>query len=319
VAGAPDAGGIHIAPAIGDQAAIHDRFLLQWRQTFLGYVVDLIPAILLGLLAVMAASLWAVDPADRAYAWMVGALLVTAAARFNQVVMFWTQIEDGVTYNIVRRALIEPLALGAWTMAWLQWFRMGRARRLAMVAAILTVAYSLAFLLGGSWRPSAVPGALGAATHAVIAWLRYGFVALFLLVAVLAASRERPRPRFDLIAMASVAAILFGPELSLLHVQEIWFPWGVGVSLSEYGCVVLTPFLFAIMLGRLLDMTRSRRTHPPAAEPRARAMAGSEPSENAHGQPRRSATTEVCSPFSLAQPHSPPRQTHLECAPRTRH
>ena len=275
VAGAPDAGGIHIAPAIGDQAAIHDRFLLQWRQTFLGYVVDLIPAILLGLLAIMAASLCAVDPADRAYAWMVGALLVTAAARFNQVVMFWTQIEDGMTYNIVRRALIEPLALGAWTMAWLEWFRIGRARRFAMAAFVLTAVYSLAFLLGGSWRPSAVPDALGAATHAVIVWVRYGFVALFLLLAVLGAGRERPRPRFDLVAMASVAAILFGPELSLLHVQEIWFPWGVGVSLSEYGCVVLTPFLFATMLGRLLEMTRSLRTRPAGAQPQARAMAGS--------------------------------------------
>jgi hypothetical protein len=72
VASAPDAGGIHIAPAVGEAAAIHDRYLLQWRQTVLGYVVDVVPAMLLVLVALEAACLIPFDRTERAYRWGEG-------------------------------------------------------------------------------------------------------------------------------------------------------------------------------------------------------------------------------------------------------
>jgi len=264
VAATSDAGGIHIAPAIGEAGAIHDRYLLQWRQTFLGYVVDLIPSVLLAFLAVMTASLMAIDPKVGAYRWLLVGLLLVSAARFNQVVMFWMQIEDGQTYGIVRRVLIEPLALGAWTMTWLRWFRIARMRWIPVAVAGLTLGYLTSEFLAGSWRPAAPPSFAAASLHAVSAWLRLGFASLFGLIAGLAIEVNWARASLGLMAMATSSAFLFGPELGEIGVREIWFPFGVGVSLSEYACVALVPILFALLLWRLIDFARNlKEAHRP--------------------------------------------------------
>jgi hypothetical protein len=257
VAGAPDAGGIHIAPAVGEAAAVKDRYLLQWRQTFLGYVVDVIPGILLVLAALMAALLVLFDRSDRAYRWMMTALLLTAAIRFNQAIMFWMQIEDSEGYVLIRHVLLTPLCFGAWTMAWSTWFRIARPRWIAPAAVVLTLAHIASELLAGSWRATTVPSAMTTALHEVSAGLRLGFLALLLLIAVLGFSRERARSALALIAMALVATGLFATELGNLHVKGIWFPYGVGVSRTEYSYVALVPVLFVLLLGRLWDLARA--------------------------------------------------------------
>jgi hypothetical protein len=259
VAGAPDAGGIHIAPAVGEASAIHDRYLLQWRQTFLGYIVDLVPAILLALTAVMAASLAVADPREPAYRWMCVGLLALAAARGNQVIMFWTQVEDGQTYNLVRRIVLEPLALGVWAMAWLRWFRIGRWRVLAVAVGALTAAYVASRLISGAWRPTAPIDRNAALFRAFSMDCRLGFAVLFIALAVLGLSDRRHRSWLALAGMAAVAAAVFGPELASLHVKGIWFPFGVGVSLSEYACTALVPISCALFLGRLLHLLTSLR------------------------------------------------------------
>jgi hypothetical protein len=257
VAGAPDAGGIHIAPVIGEASAVNDRYLLQWRQTFLGYVVDVIPGILLVMAALMAAVLIPFDHRDRAYRWMMVALLLTAAIRFNQAILFWLQIEDFEAYVLIRHVFLAPLCFGAWTMAWLTWFRIERPRWIALAALVLTLAHVASELLAGSWRPAAVPTAMTTALHDVSAGLRLGFLALLLLIAVLGLRRERIRSALALLAMAVVAIGLFATELGNLHVKGIWFPYGVGVSRTEYANVALVPILFVLLLSRLMGFARA--------------------------------------------------------------
>jgi hypothetical protein len=257
VAGAPDAGGIHIAPAVGEAGAINDRYLLQWRQTFLGYVVDVIPGMLLVLAALLAAILIPFDRSDRVYPWMMAALLLTAAIRFNQAIMFWSQIEDFEAYVLIRHVFLAPLCFGAWTMTWLTWFRIERPRWIPLAALVLTLAHVAAELLAGSWRPSAVPTAMTTALHEASAGLRLGFLALLALIAALGLLRERVRSALALLAMALVATGLFATELGNLHVKGIWFPYGVGVSRTEYSYVALVPVLVVLLLGRLMGFARA--------------------------------------------------------------
>ena len=166
-----------------EASAINDRYLLQWRQTFLGYVVDVIPGILLVLAALMAAILIPFDRSERAYRWMMAALLLSAAIRFNQAIMFWMQIEDFEAYVLIRYVFLTPLCFGAWTMAWLTWFRIERPTWIALAALVLTLAHVASELLAGAWRPTTVPTAMTTALHDVSAGLRLGF------------ARASPQPR----------------------------------------------------------------------------------------------------------------------------
>jgi hypothetical protein len=88
---APDSGGIHIAPALGDVSSVEARYRLQWLQTFCGYVVDAIEPVLFMMLAVTAASLIPFDRTNPAYLWLIIALTISALVRLQQVFFFWTQ------------------------------------------------------------------------------------------------------------------------------------------------------------------------------------------------------------------------------------
>lgn len=98
-AGDPEAGGIHIAPALGEAAAIRGRYEGQWLETVRGYVVDAVEPILFVALAIMAWTLRAFEPSNHAYGWLAGALLLTALARANQAVFFWGKLKRCTALN----------------------------------------------------------------------------------------------------------------------------------------------------------------------------------------------------------------------------
>src|SRR5581483_10190856 len=125
-----DAGGIHIAPALGSVGAIHEHYVAQWSQTLWGYVVDLIEPVAFVVLAVVALAL--------RQRWMAFALVLTAIFRVNQVTFFWGHFETTHFYLAVR-TILGPLSIVAWLVAWVAWFRVRRrsGQWLAVMAAIL--------------------------------------------------------------------------------------------------------------------------------------------------------------------------------------
>jgi hypothetical protein len=50
-----------------------------------------------------------------------------------------------------------------------------------------------------------------------------------------------------LATIAAMAVALFAAELSLLGVPGIWFPYGVGVSRTQYALAVAIPLLAALL------------------------------------------------------------------------
>jgi hypothetical protein len=56
---------------------------------------------------------------------------------------------------------------------------------------------------------------------------------------------------FAIPALLSVGIGLFAQELSLIGVPGIWFPFGVGVSRTEYAYIALDVLLFLYLLHRL--------------------------------------------------------------------
>src|SRR5216684_8145512 len=120
----PSAGGIHIAPALGEASSIDARYQMRWLQTVRGYVVEVVEAVAFLLLAVMACTLMAFDESKLAYQWLCTALVLTALYRANQAVFFWGQFETVHAAEMISIVLLLPLCLAAWTMAWYAWFQL---------------------------------------------------------------------------------------------------------------------------------------------------------------------------------------------------
>jgi hypothetical protein len=256
---ASDSGGIHVAPAIGSSDGVAALYRLQWLQTFEGYVVDATEAILFLLVAVMALCLQPFDRRDTFYAWLGAALILLAAARGNQAIYFWMQWESLRQFALFRLVLVDSLVLGAWLMAWRAYFLPDRQRWIgpAIVAATCALLVSQLFGYGILW-PS-LPHGMIAASHTVATYLRCLFV---LLLAVIVGYGIVERARDVWIALPAVILVaigLFAQELGALGVPGIWFPFGVGVSRTEYAYAALVIALFAVLLHRLLGYARLRK------------------------------------------------------------
>ena len=259
VAGDPKAGGIHIAPEIGDTEAVRGQHQQRWTEVFWGYAVDGTEALIFLALAGMAAVLAAFDrPRARTYPWLAAALMVTGLERGNQNVFFWLQVETLPVFLVVRSVILIPLELGAWAMTWRSWFGLPRPRPIAWAIAGLTLIYVTCQLIrvAGLYAPPRLPSAV---LKDLVLAVRLCFLALMLLSAGWGLARGRA-------VAAAVAALLivgvglFSQELSLLGVRGIWFPFGVGVSLTEYAYAVFDGVLFALLLTALLRVASARAT-----------------------------------------------------------
>lgn len=260
---APDAGGIHIAPALGLTGGIEARYYLQWMQTFWGYVVDVILPILFVLVAIMACALIPFDPTDTAYRWLAVALLLIALIRLNQALFFWFQFESVPVFDFARNVFLDPLNLAAWTMAWRAWFQPRTPKWIPQAVAAFTVLYMAAQFVTRRSLHWALSHPVSAALHSVSSGVRLLF-ALLLLFIVYQGIRRRGRDAwFALPAVLLLSIGLFAQELSALRIPGIWFPYGVGVSRTQFAYSAFLIALFALLLGRLFSFaSRSRRLVP---------------------------------------------------------
>jgi hypothetical protein len=253
-----ESGGMHVAPVIGAADAIHQLHQTQWLQTFKGYVLDAVEPLAFALLAIMVVGLIASRTGDN-YRWLVVALIVLALLRLNQVLFFWTPYLSLRGYDIAVTVLLRPLVLAAWTLAWRDWFRLDRPRWLGYAIGALTVIYVAIACLGRPWfAPEATHG-LKAMTSIVIQGLRLVFAAIYLGVIGLGVARS-PKPSTWLAALAAilVGIGLFATELSALGIPGIWFPYGTGVSRSQYAYAIFIAVLFVMILMRSAGYARRK-------------------------------------------------------------
>jgi hypothetical protein len=248
----PGAGGIHIAPAIGERHAIAAQYHLEWLKIFAGYAVDAIPALLLFLAAIGVLCLQPFDRGGRTFPWLAVALTLSAIQRGNQAFFFWLRIETIREFVIFIIALNDSLSLGAWMMAWRAWFKVMRPAWLPGAIAVLTVVLFLAQLLARPWLFDAgLPHSAGIAVHDLITTTRLAFLLVLMLVVYEGLRRLEREEWYALPAVLAIGAVLFSPELVAVRVPGIWFPWGVGLSLSECASVAFVLLLFFLLLRRL--------------------------------------------------------------------
>lgn len=257
-----DGGGLHAAPQIGRLDDVKALYQNQWLQILRGYMVDAIEPVVLVILALMVMGLLAINRTHAGYAWLWVALVLTALLRINQVIYFWTQAESLSTYDILRNVILTPAALFAWLMTWRFWFDNKRANWLTVVMAGLTGLYMAAALGSRPWFQPGNP-AHAEFTRAVMD-LRLAFAALYTFVVVATTWRNRSDwPGVLTFGAASCVAVgLFANELTMIGMTSVWFPFGVGVSRSQFAYGALIVVLFLMIVEQFV-----RLASPPKPEP----------------------------------------------------
>jgi hypothetical protein len=253
-----DGGGIHIAPLIGTETGAGDYYRLEWLQTVEGYAVDAAePFVFLGL-AIMALSMVPFDRKDRFYPWLAATLVLLALARANQPIFFFWQFETIREFALWRLTIVDALTFAAWTMAWCACFGLQDLRWIKISTAILTAAYLVTRALSTPLLSPSLPSGISHTSAAVLQFVRYAFVLLSAYIFYRGISR---RARADWIALSAMllgGIGVFASELGRLGVPGIWFPYGVGVSRTQYAYVAFDVALFAYLLHRLWRFSPSR-------------------------------------------------------------
>jgi len=231
----PEGGGMHTAPILAPRptgAALHRA---QWQRTIAGYVVDAVEPIAMFAVIALALGCWSGGGQKAFLGFACLALALTAARRLNNAIVSWTDLQSLTTYSFLASVMWVP-TVAAWLLAWNRWC--GRAWRSIDLAAIaLAVVGTVAALLDST------------------AWIgacRYGSMIAFAVVAA-RIIRGGPQRWLALATLASILAALFGGELlDPLGVPGIWFPFGIGVSRTQYIYAVAIPLL-AFLIVRSVD------------------------------------------------------------------
>ena len=229
-----DGGGIRSAPILAPRPASDALHRAQWERTIAGYIVEVVEPI--GMFLVVALAL-GIRSRSRPKGFLVFAsvaLALMAARRLNNAIVSWTDLMDLPTYSWLAKVMWIP-TVAAWTLAWNRW----DARPLRSI--------------DGAALVLAVAEIIGAVTHSttVTSVSRLGSIALFVVLGARIV-RSGPQRLLAPVTLASIVAAYFGGELfDKIGIPGIWFPFGIGVSRTQYIYAIFIPLL-AFLIARTL-------------------------------------------------------------------
>jgi hypothetical protein len=158
---APDAGGMHTAPLLGEAGVVAAQYQLAWL-ALVRYLASVpIMAALFLLLALLAASLLLFDRSDPVYLWLAGVFLVIAAESVVLCLGAWTLWISATVSRVLQNVFLSPLVLSGWAMVWWVWFRLRRPAWVPAAIAGLTLLSMLSTALGEDLF-TAIPHPVGA-------------------------------------------------------------------------------------------------------------------------------------------------------------
>ena len=228
----PDSGGMHTAPMLAPHPISDALHGVQWRRTIAGYIVDAIEPLAMLAVVGLAIGRWFGGRLRGFLVLASIALALTAARRANNAIAAWTDWLDLPTYAWMAEFMWIP-TMAAWTVAWNRW-----GQRPSPMVDLLAAVLAIAAVLG-----TMVPSA------SLTSYSRIGSIALFVSIGARIV-RSGPMRTLALATLASIMASLFGGELlDPIGVPGIWFPFGIGVSRSQYIYAIAIPLL-AILIVR---------------------------------------------------------------------
>jgi len=188
----------------------------------------------------------------RSCKWFITALILLGLVRLNQAVYFWFQIESSHQAVILGTAILRPLMLGSWLMAWWEWFDLQRPRWIPKIVVLLALLYVAVQLLGLSWVTNPI---IHTHYQTIVDYLRLLLLAFMLFIIYQGIRKQGTKDLLILAALVLLTIGLFPQEVSQLNViPGIWFPFGVGVSRGQF---CYAAFVLVMYIGLI---TRHRRS-----------------------------------------------------------
>jgi hypothetical protein len=256
--GAPDAGGMHSAPWLGEAGVIGLHYQSQWLGLIRDYLMFAVKAVVFALLAVVAFSLILFDRSDPVYLWIGLLFLTTAVWNVWAAAAAWTQWIPVRLFFVL--GVPEGMVITAlWVMVWWVWF--GRE--------------------GFRWLPAALSGfvALAAVSRILALEVFPGLISHAAALHLFALNRSLPfvshgmmlwividgirRKWLDgwlvlpVVLLDGVAA--FSGDLLRLHLFHGWFPFGVGVTPGDITDFLVALVIALLLLRRLLHSVKRQR------------------------------------------------------------
>jgi len=177
--------------------------------------------------------------------WFIMALILLGLVRANQAFYYWLQIETSHEIDIITTVILMPLVLGSWLMAWRGWYGVNRPVWIPPVITVLTLFYMCGQLFSLLWISDTIPHA---AFQAISDYTRLLFALLLALIICLGIRQQGKEGWLFLPAVLLISTGLFAQELAELHIQGIWFPFGVGVSRTQYAYAAFSAVMFGLLI-----------------------------------------------------------------------
>jgi hypothetical protein len=230
-----DGGGVHSAPILAPRPISDALHRAHWRRTIAGYIVEVIEPLAMLAVIGLAFGFRSRSSHQGFLIFACVALALMAARRLNNALVAWTDLMDLVTYAWLASVMWVPV-VAAWMLAWNRWCR-PPWRSIDVAAALLAVA-----------------GLIGAVTHSagVTSGSRLGSLVVFVVIGARIV-HNGPARILALVTLASIMSSLFGGELlDTIGVPGIWFPFGIGVSRTQYVYAIAIPLLSFLIVRTLL-------------------------------------------------------------------
>jgi hypothetical protein len=223
---AADSGGIHVAPTLAPRPESHALYRVEWWRSIAGYIVEVVEP--LAMLAVIGLALAIRRRSSHPgfIAMICIALALSAVKRLDNAIVSWTDLMSLPTYAWLSKVLWMPLSLAAWTLAWNRWS--AHASRAIDAATLLLAAMGV---VAGLMQLTTV-------THV----FRLGMLVLLALIAA-RVIRGGPMRGLALVTMLTIVVSQYTGELGSIGVPTIWFPFGIGVTLTQYIYGIAIPLL----------------------------------------------------------------------------
>jgi len=234
-----DSGGIRVAPSLAPQPEGRALYRAQWWRTIAGYIVELVEPLAMFAAVGLALAIRRRSSHPAFIVFICIALALSGVKRLDNAIVSWTDLLSLPTYSWLTRVLWTPLSLAAWALAWNRWCLRSRIiDGVALVLGVLGVA-------GGAMR-----------VMALTQISRLGLLALLVLIAV-GMIRGGPLRFMAAATMILIVISQFTGELRSIGVPDIWFPFGIGVTLVQYIYAIAIPLL-ALLIVRTLDSESAR-------------------------------------------------------------
>ena len=254
----PDAGGLHGPPVLGQTSAIDGVLQLDWGAISRAQYDNFVETAILSVALLVAFGLFWLDRSEPAYA-LLG---ITCAAILARVVIllvtnYTTWV--GVSTFLIEDAMLTPAYIGLWVLFWAYWFRLNRMAQLqravwGLVVLLGVMTAMLRWPLYGGLVPVHAITYLLPLTYA----LKLLLGALLVWVTIRGIRKERTEGWLALPAVVLVVLSLYQQELTVLHFQGAFFPYGISITLNAVATILSLAIITVLLLRRFLQSQRQQ-------------------------------------------------------------